>query len=400
MVSEHYTELLLAHEQLRQYLLQIEELAAVQERKRIAREIHDSLGNALTSLNIQLQTALKLWHIDPSQAERFLTEAQRLGTVAINEVRQSVSSLRANDTPERSLEEMIASVVDNFHQATGVLPSTSISISAPLSIKVVMTIYRIVQESLTNICKYAQATKVQIQLNVTPDNVFLVIQDNGKGFSLSQKKTGFGIQGMQERVTALQGNLNIETEPGTGCKITVELPLLEVPVLEKKTPKVDFSLTISQKNKTNSQFCSVLSLEQYNHLENIFIKIVGPVAPTLLKQVAAKAHSRKELVDNLAVHMTGKQRLEFEKKVMCIFQESTTTSENQLDDLPCNESFLRQCERNLAEFIGPIASFLVQKTVKKNPHLSRAELVEILAAEIPNPQKAYSFQQHLLSNLN
>jgi glucose-6-phosphate-specific signal transduction histidine kinase len=320
VASRHYTDLLSTHEELRQHLLQIEEFAAVQERRRIAREIHDSLGNALTSLNIQLQTALKLWHIDPSEAERFLTEAQKLGAVAIREVRESVYALRTNEGQRQSLEELITGVVENFHQTTGILPSTSISLSAPLPIKVDTTLYRIVQESLTNICKYAQATKVQILVNTTSSNVFLVVKDNGKGFSISQSKTGFGIQGIKERVTALQGKFKIETEPGIGCKITVEIPLVEPSSLEKKTPK--------------------------------------------------------------------------------IFPESTTTQENQQDNQPYKESFIRQCERKLAELIGPIATFLVQKAVKTNPHLSCTELVTILAAEIPNSQTAQKFQQLLLCEFN
>ncbi|WP_315789790.1 sensor histidine kinase [Fischerella sp. JS2] len=320
VASRHYTELLATHEELRQHLLQIEEFAAVQERRRIAREIHDSLGNALTSLNIQLQTALKLWRIDPSEAERFLTEAQKLGAVAIREVRESVYALRAKEGQQQSLEELITCVVENFHQTTGILPSTSISLSVSLPSKVVTTIYRIVQESLTNICKYAQATNVQIIVDTNLNNVLLVIKDNGKGFSLSQSKSGFGIQGIKERVTALQGNFNIETEPGIGCKITVEIPLEELPLLETKTRKT--------------------------------------------------------------------------------FQESTIIQENQQVNSPQKEIFIRQCERKLAELIGPIASFLVQKAIKNNPHVSCTELVKILAAEIPNLQKSQNFQQYLFSDLN
>jgi signal transduction histidine kinase len=81
-------QLALAHEQLQEYSAKIEDLAAVQERNRIARDIHDSLGHALTSLNIQLQTAGKLWQKNPNQAHFFLAQAQKLGTIAMKEVRQ------------------------------------------------------------------------------------------------------------------------------------------------------------------------------------------------------------------------------------------------------------------------------------------------------------------------
>lgn len=106
MVSENHSDISIAREQMLQNLLQIEDLAAVQERKRIAREIHDSLGNALTTLNVQLQTAHKLWNIDHTLAEKYLLEAQRLGAIAIQEVRQTVKSMREVVPLEQPLTEV------------------------------------------------------------------------------------------------------------------------------------------------------------------------------------------------------------------------------------------------------------------------------------------------------
>jgi signal transduction histidine kinase len=221
-------QLAFANEQLRQYALQIEDLAAVQERNRIAREIHDSLGHALTALNVQLQTASKLWHIDLSQAQSFLTQARRLGEVAIKEVRHSVNTLRADSREDEPIETAIASLVEDFYQGTGVAVYTQIELKATLSPQITKTLYRIVQEALTNICKHAQATKVWIQLKTTLDEVSLKIEDNGQGFRVNSEKTGFGLQGMQERVTALQGDFYLETLPGAGCRIIVDLPLQKV----------------------------------------------------------------------------------------------------------------------------------------------------------------------------
>ncbi|WP_445638192.1 histidine kinase [Nostoc sp. DSM 114161] len=217
-------QLTVAHEQLQQYALQIEDLAAVQERNRIAREIHDSLGHALTALNVQIQTAIRLWSVNPVSAESFLTQAQRLGEMAMKEVRQSVRALR-EDLPDRPLEDAIASLVEDFRQGTGLSPSTKINLGVIVPLPVVRTVYRIVQEALTNICKYAQATEVKIEIVSSNDTINLRIEDNGKGFDLNDKITGFGIQGMRERVAALEGYFHLETQPGCGCRITVELPL-------------------------------------------------------------------------------------------------------------------------------------------------------------------------------
>jgi signal transduction histidine kinase len=94
-------QLTLAHEQLQEHSQKIEDLAAVQERNRIARDIHDSLGHTLTSLNIQLQTAVKLWQKSPEQAHTFLVQAQKLGAIAMKEVRQSVDTLRADQVDRK-----------------------------------------------------------------------------------------------------------------------------------------------------------------------------------------------------------------------------------------------------------------------------------------------------------
>lgn len=222
---ESREKLAIANDQLRQYALRIEDQATLQERNRIAREIHDSLGHALTGLNLQLEGALKLWQTNPPQAQNFLAEAKRLGSAALQAVRQSVSTLRSDPLQNQPLEAAIAQLVQEFQRTTGVKPVCEIERSRPLPPEVNATVYRIVQESLTNICKYAAATTVLIQLRTTSTKLLLIIQDNGKGFQTAKNKTGFGIQGMRERTTALGGQFKLESQLGAGCQIWVELPL-------------------------------------------------------------------------------------------------------------------------------------------------------------------------------
>lgn len=328
VVAAHQTQeqISIAHEQLWQCALQIADLAALQERNRIARDLHDSLGYALTALNIQLQTAVKLWKIDPTQAQTFLAQAQRLGAIAIKEVRQSVSDLRADAIEEQSLEALIQSVVEDFRQATGVSPSISIGLSALVPQEVVTTLYRILQEALNNICKYAAATDVQIQLSATSDKACLTVTDNGRGFKLDENITGFGLRCIQERVAALRGNFHLKTQPGAGCQIHVELPLLEPNLQEQEKPERAVSI-VPAEIKADSQPCSVLSLEQYSRLEEILIKLIGPIAPILLQQVSEQMLSLEELVENLALHLSEQQRVEFEEKVEVLLRESTVKSQ-------------------------------------------------------------------------
>ena len=218
-----------ANEQLKEYSQKIEELATVQERNRIARDIHDSLGHALTSLNIQMQTAVKLWDKEPTLAHSFLTQAQSLGKTAMQEVRKSISTLREDGREEKPLEARIETLVDDYRKGTGLFICTNISRCSSVSKPVAKTIYRIIQESLTNIFKYAEATEVKIQLKTTSEQLSLTIEDNGKGFDLKKKRSGFGLRGMQERVTTVNGRFELITSPKNGCRIEVKIPNVKTP---------------------------------------------------------------------------------------------------------------------------------------------------------------------------
>ncbi|MFN6495993.1 MAG: sensor histidine kinase [Nostoc sp. DedQUE01] len=227
VLSERHSreKLAIANEKLRQYAMRIENQATLEERNRIAREIHDSLGHSLTALNLQLETALKLWPSNPMKAETFLATAKELGSKALKDVRQSVSTMRSNPLQEQSLERAIAGLAEDFHRSNGILPIYQINLEYSLPPEINTAIYRITQESLTNISKYASATEIKIELTTIRSNLRLIIQDNGRGFDINQNTTGFGLHSMRDRTLALGGEFNINTTPGYGCKITVHIPL-------------------------------------------------------------------------------------------------------------------------------------------------------------------------------
>lgn len=205
--------------------MRIEELATVKERNRIAREIHDSLGHSLTVFNLYLEAALRLLSTEPQEAEALIREAKQVGTTVLGEVRQSVTSLRNDPLNSISLPEAIHNLTSEFHRSTGILPHTEIILDTSLPQLLSITIFRIIQESLTNICKHAEANHVSINLIQSADIIHLTITDNGKGFDLSKNTTGFGLQGMKERATALSGELEIITAPQQGCKLQAKIPL-------------------------------------------------------------------------------------------------------------------------------------------------------------------------------
>ncbi len=209
--------------QLRQYAVRIEDQATLQERNRIAREIHDGLGHTLAAQTIQINNALLFWS-DQDKALTFLKQAKQLGSDALLEVRKSVSVLRSNPLQGQSLETAIDTLLQSFQHMTEITVSKTIHLPTPLPSDVNTTLYRIVQESLTNIHKHAQATRVSVGLHQHAGLTHLSIEDNGKGFYPTQNTTGFGLQGMRERAIALGGQFAIQSHPENGCRVSIVLP--------------------------------------------------------------------------------------------------------------------------------------------------------------------------------
>ncbi|MBG1270095.1 serine/threonine-protein kinase [Nostoc sp. WHI] len=178
--------------------------------------------------------------------------------------------------------------------------------------------------------------------------------------------------------------------------------------VEAKLPQPPFSTQPLQAS-LSQQTASILSPENYNRLEKILLEFVGPVASRLLRQVTESATSCEELISQLALHLRGNQQIDFQKKTTFLLEKPTllqkviVKSEINTNNLTSQElqgisdSFVHQCERELADLIGPIAKLLVQKAVRSSGQISRAELVKVLASQIPEAQKALQFQQRLLS---
>jgi signal transduction histidine kinase len=223
-------ELAIANQRIRSYALRAEEVATLQERNRIAREIHDSLGHSLTALNLHLEMALKLAHIQPDRSSEVLKEAKRLGSIALGDVRQSVSTLRSQPLQLQDLAGAIEKLADEFQLSNQLQPLCYLDIPPNLSQEIATAIYRIVQEALTNISKYADASEVSVMIQTRSTELELSIVDNGRGFIPTHNSTGFGLQGMRERVISLHGKFEIISAPDRGCQIIAIVPLLISPL--------------------------------------------------------------------------------------------------------------------------------------------------------------------------
>jgi signal transduction histidine kinase len=228
LMSEYRSrrELGIVNQQLREYALLIEDRAMLQERNRIAREIHDSLGHSLTALNIQLANAVLYLHSNLARSENFLTEAKKMGSHALQEVRHSVSTLRCDPLQGKLLNVAIFKLIEDLKYRTEIVFDYQNEIAQRLPQEITTTVYRLVQEALTNMIKHSRATKVNISLKLIAGTLQVQVKDNGVGFTPQENTTGFGIQGMSERAKALGGKFNLISQPSQGCQIVVTIPLL------------------------------------------------------------------------------------------------------------------------------------------------------------------------------
>jgi signal transduction histidine kinase len=217
-------ELSLANQRLVEGARQAEALATSQERNRIAREIHDSLGHCLTALNIQIEASLKLASRNPERSTQALAEAKRLGSEALQEVRRSVRALRPQMLESQSFSEALQHLSSDFERNTGIPVAFNVPEDFQLEPPYTDALFRVVQEGLTNIARYSQASQVELGLQSKPHGCELVLKDNGCGFDPNEKRDGFGLWSIRERVEAVSGKLEIHAAPGSGCQLYVWVP--------------------------------------------------------------------------------------------------------------------------------------------------------------------------------
>lgn len=217
-----------ANQQLRRYSLRIEDQAALQERSRIAREIHDSVGHCLTAQSIQLENValvLSAMTPNPTQASQHLEAARRLGREALQSVRQAVGRLRVHPLQGQSLTQALEKLILEFQQHSSIALTSHIQLRDALPQDVAIVLYRIVQEGLTNLTKHSHATQAQLQLEQDAQGIRLSLADDGDGFDLAQNTTGFGLQSMAERAAAVQGQFRLVSSPGQGCRLELAVPV-------------------------------------------------------------------------------------------------------------------------------------------------------------------------------
>jgi two-component system NarL family sensor kinase len=198
--------------------------AQAEERNRLAREIHDTIAQDLSAIAFQLEAAEALLDglADPERVRRAVAAALDLARKGLEETRRSVLDLRAAPLEGRTLA---AALVDLASERNVIFEASAPSPKLPAAVEV--GLYRITQEALQNALHHADASQVVIRLETSPDRVRLTVEDDGRGFVIAEEPSmsRFGLIGMRERARLLGGSFQIESSPGAGTRVSVEVSL-------------------------------------------------------------------------------------------------------------------------------------------------------------------------------
>jgi two-component system sensor histidine kinase DesK len=208
---------------------EIEHLATVAERERIARDLHDVLGHTLSMITLKAELAGKLLATDPARAAAEIADVEQTARRALAEVREAVGGYRA-----QGLKAELARARQTLFSANVELDAGEPPKNIPPGEETVLAL--IVREAVTNIVRHAQATECRVRFVTAKDQILLIVKDNGRG---SVTKEGNGLRGMHERAEALGGEFSWQAGSGLshGLELRIQLPLRAQPPLSERPPE-------------------------------------------------------------------------------------------------------------------------------------------------------------------
>lgn len=223
-LSETASELKIANMQLEDYAQTMEENAKMKERNRLAREIHDILGHSLTSITTGLEACVAIIGFEPELAKKQLVKILELSRKGLDDVRRSVRELKVDMISKAELIPAITAMVNDINECTPVKIDMEIN-GKILKLKEdeEQTVYRIVQESITNAIRHGKANRILLHIDYHDHMMTVMIKDNGNGSIHIEE--GFGLTHIRERVLMLNGTMKYDTQLGEGFTIQVEIPI-------------------------------------------------------------------------------------------------------------------------------------------------------------------------------
>ena len=223
-------QLMAANQQLHRYAEQVEDLTAVNERNHLARELHDSVTQTIFSMTLITRSARILQERDPDQVPGKLSELQDLAQDALKEMRALVTQLRPLSISEDGLFPVLEKHIEELNRRNTVKISIDVDeeVSLQLDSRQLQEVYRIIQEALNNVVKHSFAKEAHVSFQQADGMLTIIVSDDGEGFDLQaplQDQFHFGLESMRQRAEESEGNLNIESEPGSGTRVICTIPL-------------------------------------------------------------------------------------------------------------------------------------------------------------------------------
>lgn len=212
-------------EELRAAQSQLKELAVAEERNRLAREVHDSIGHRLTVAVVQLEGAQRLIPTDPERAGRMIGAMREQMKEALADLRRTVATLRTPLADDLPLEAALRRLAQSFQESTGLTVHLAQAPLPALGEPQRLALYRAAQEALTNAQRHAQARAVWLEVRAAGEAITLTAADDGRGFPPELNGGGFGLHGLRERAAQLGGTVALEARPGGGALLRLTLPL-------------------------------------------------------------------------------------------------------------------------------------------------------------------------------
>jgi signal transduction histidine kinase len=216
-----------ANTKLMRHMSTVEELAVSQERNRLARELHDTLAHTLSAASVQLEATQSLWVNDRERAQTAVLQALKTTRQGLAETRRALSALRATPLEDLGFELALKELSLLAEQRSAARMTLAYSLPAgSLAPHVEQALYRVAQEAFDNIVRHANATQIECTLRMQDGALHMRITDNGAGFDVSaaRKQSGhFGLNGLIERVESLGGRITIDSWPGAGTRIMIDI---------------------------------------------------------------------------------------------------------------------------------------------------------------------------------
>ena len=229
-IENLYDDLQQAHDQLKEYSQSVRELAVSEERNRLAREMHDSLGHSLTVAIVQLEGAERLIPTDPQRAAGIIANMRQQLKDSLGELRKTLSQLREpqeDETPPvGNLPLALADLESTFSEATGLTIHLDLPDNLPaLTTEQRLAFYRVAQEGLTNVQRHANATQAWVKISLRDHQIAMTVSDDGSGLPDDRPDGRFGLRGLAERARVLKGTFDMINRPDGGAEIEFTMPL-------------------------------------------------------------------------------------------------------------------------------------------------------------------------------